>query len=149
MIVEQVKSGCSYQQINRVISILITDFQLFDNNEYYNYCFRMCDKKTGEYLPNFIEIDVLELPKRRKTDGTPLGNWMRFFNARTQEDFMEASQTSPAIKAACDVIRVLSGDDQARALAEAREKARMDLDSQLGGARHEGLPEGIIAACQE
>jgi predicted transposase/invertase (TIGR01784 family) len=41
------------------------------------------------------------------------------------------------------VIKVLSGDERARALAEAREKARMDLDSWLGDARYEGRQEGL------
>jgi len=39
-------------------------------------------------------------------------------------------------------IKVLSGDERARAVAEAREKARMDLDSWLGDARFEGRQEG-------
>ncbi|MDR1488945.1 MAG: Rpn family recombination-promoting nuclease/putative transposase, partial [Desulfovibrio sp.] len=53
------------------------------------------------------------------------------------------SQTSPAIEKAWGVIKVLSGDERARALAEAREKARMDLDSWLGDARYEGRQEGL------
>jgi predicted transposase/invertase (TIGR01784 family) len=68
---------------------------------------------------------------------------MRFFSATTEEDFMNAAQTNPAIKEAWGVIKVLSGDERNRALAEAREKARMDLDSFLGDARYEGRQEGL------
>jgi predicted transposase/invertase (TIGR01784 family) len=149
MIVEQVKSGYQYEQINNVISILITDFVLIRENDAYHNRFRLHDEKTGARFPNSIEIDVLELPKRRETDGTPLGDWMRFFNARTEEEFMEASQASPAIEQAWGVIKVLSGDERARALAEAREKARMDLDSLLGDARYEGRQEGRQEGLQE
>ena len=56
---------------------------------------------------------------------------------------MSVSQTSPVIKEACGMVRYLSGDERNRALAEAREKARMDLDSWLGDARHEGRQEGL------
>jgi predicted transposase/invertase (TIGR01784 family) len=55
---------------------------------------------------------------------------------------MNAAQASPAIEKAWGVIKVLSGDERARALAEAREKARMDLDSWLDDARYEGRQEG-------
>ena len=55
---------------------------------------------------------------------------------------MKAAQTNPVIEEAWDEIKVLSGDERARALAEAREKARMDLDSWLDDARTEGWNEG-------
>ena len=62
---------------------------------------------------------------------------------------MTVAQTNPAIDAAWGVIKVLSGDERARALAEAREKARMDLDSWLGDARYEGRQEGLQEGRQE
>ena len=55
---------------------------------------------------------------------------------------MNAAQTNPVIEKAWGVIKILSGDERARALAEAREKARMDLDSWLDDARYEGRLEG-------
>jgi len=142
MVVEQVKSGYQYDQINRAISILIADFVMIRENDAYHNCFRLYDENTGARFPDSMEINVLELPKIQEPDGTPLGNWLRFFNAKTEEDFMSVSQTSPAIKEAWGAIKFLSGDERARALAEAREKARMDLDSWLGDARYEGRQEG-------
>ena len=62
---------------------------------------------------------------------------------------MTVAQTNPAINEAWGVIKVLSGDERARALAEAREKARMDLDSWLGDARYEGRQEGLQEGRQE
>ena len=142
MVVEQVKSGYQYTQINRAISILIADFVMVKENTAYHNCFRLYDENTRARFPDSIEINVLELPKIHEADGTPLGNWMRFFSAKTEADFMTLAQTSPAIKEAWGTIKVLSGDERARALAEAREKARMDMDSLLGDARYEGRQEG-------
>ena len=149
MVVEQVKSGYQYDQINRAISILIADFVMIRENDAYHNCFRLYDENTGARFPDSVEINVLELPKIQEPDGTPLGNWLRFFNAKTEEDFMSVSQTSPAIKEAWGAIKFLSGDERARALAEAREKARMDLDSWLGDARYEGRQEGLQEGRQE
>ncbi|MDR3176901.1 MAG: Rpn family recombination-promoting nuclease/putative transposase, partial [Desulfovibrio sp.] len=143
MLVEQVKIGYQYDRITRAISILIADFVLIKENGAYHNCFRLYDEKTGMRYPDSMEINMLELPKIQKADGTQLGNWMRFFNATTEEDFMDVAQTNPAINEAWGVIKVLSGDERNRVLAEAREKARMDLDSFLGDARYEGRQEGL------
>ena len=110
--------------------------------------FRLYDENTRARFPDSIEINVLELPKLHEADETPLGNWMRFFRATTEEEFMTVAQTNPAIKEAWGTIKYLSGDERKRALAEAREKARMDLDSWLGDARHEGRQEGLQAGLQ-
>jgi predicted transposase/invertase (TIGR01784 family) len=149
MVVEQVKSGYQYDRINRVVSIIITDFVMVKENDAYHNRFRLYDENTGARFPDSVEVNTLELPKMHEIDGTPLGNWMRFFKARTEEDFMNISQTSPAIKEACGMVRYLSGDERTRALAEAREKARMDLQAYLHDDRYEGRQEGLQEGRQE
>jgi predicted transposase/invertase (TIGR01784 family) len=57
---------------------------------------------------------------------------------------MTISQTNPAIAEAWGVIKVLSGDERARALAEAREKARMDYEDNYNGAYREGEQKGRL-----
>ena len=54
---------------------------------------------------------------------------------------MNIAQTNPAINEAWGVIKVLSGDERARALAEAREKHLMDMASYIDDARYEGRQE--------
>jgi len=149
MVVEQVKSGYKYDRINRVISIIIADFVMLKDNDACHHRFRLYDENKKVHFPDSIEINVLELPKMQEANGTPLGNWLRFFSAKTEEEYMAAAQTSPAINEAWGVIKVLSGDEQARALAEAREKARMDMDAWLDDARHEGREEGRQEGLQE
>ncbi|MDR2893741.1 MAG: Rpn family recombination-promoting nuclease/putative transposase [Deltaproteobacteria bacterium] len=144
MVVEQVKSGHPYDKINRAISILITDFVMVKENNSYHNCFRLYDEKTEAHFQDSFEINVLEIPKLNTADCTQLGNWMRFFSATTEEDFMNAALTSPAINEAWGVIKVLSGDERARALAEAREKHLMDMASYADDARYEGKHEGKL-----
>lgn len=62
---------------------------------------------------------------------------------------MTAAQNNSAISEAWGGIKVLSGDERKRALAEAREKARMDWDSYLGDARYEGVQEGMQKRLQK
>ena len=149
MVVEQVKSGHPYDRINRAISILIADFVMIQENDVYHNCFRLYDERTGARYPDSLEINVLEIPKLNVADGTQLSNWLRFFSARTKEDFMNVAQTNPAINEAWGVIKVLSGDERARALAEAREKHLMDMASYIDDARYEGRQQGLQEGRQE
>jgi predicted transposase/invertase (TIGR01784 family) len=149
MVVEQLKSGFSYDKINRVISILIADFVMVVESAAYHHRFRLYDEKNGVRFPDSDEINTLELPKISETDITPLGNWLHFFKARTEEDFMNAAEKNPAIDEAWGIIKILSGDERQRALAESREKYHHDMASCISDGRRAGLQEGRMEGVQE
>ncbi|MDR3211448.1 MAG: hypothetical protein LBU79_05990 [Planctomycetota bacterium] len=54
------------------------------------------------------------------------------------------AQTSPATAEACGAIKKLSTKEAARMRAEARDKARMDYNSTIYGAREEGFRKGYL-----
>jgi predicted transposase/invertase (TIGR01784 family) len=143
MLVEQAKSGDSYKTLPHVISILITDFVLIKENKELHNRFRLYDEKTKARFPDSMEINVLEIPKVRDDDESRLSNWMRFFAANTEEDFMAIAQTSPAIAEAWGVIKHLSADESARMIAESRENGRLDMEAYKETGRREGLQEGL------
>ncbi len=58
-------------------------------------------------------------------------------------------KTDGEIKEAMDVLYKISGDKEAIMLAEMREKAIMDEQSRLNGARKEGKAEGKIEGLKE
>ncbi|MDR1397497.1 MAG: PD-(D/E)XK nuclease family transposase, partial [Desulfarculales bacterium] len=122
--------------------IYIADHVLIEESEAYFHRFRLYDENTRISFPDSIEINTLEIPKASTPDGSPLGEWMSFFRAGEKEEFMAAAQTNPAIAEAWGVIKVLSGDERARLIAEAREKARMDFDDNYNGAYQEGERKG-------
>jgi predicted transposase/invertase (TIGR01784 family) len=143
MLVEQAKSGDGYEILPHVISILITDFVLVKENDEFHNRFRLYDERTKTRFPDSLEINLLEIQKVREDDKSELSNWMRFFAAKTEEDFMAVSQTNPAIAEAWGVIKYLSADESARMIAEAREKGRKDMEAYRETGRREGLREGL------
>ncbi len=144
MYVGQVRSGNSYEQLTRAISILIADFVLVKDNDEYHNCFRLYDERTGARFPDSIEVNTLEIPKVREDDTAHLSDWLKFFAARTEEEFMSVSDKSPAIAQAWGVIKTLSADEEARLIAESRDKARMDFEDRYNGAFRDGIEEGKI-----
>jgi predicted transposase/invertase (TIGR01784 family) len=149
MLVEQAKSGDRYEILPHVITILITDFVLIKENGIFHNRFRLYDEKTKARFPDSMEINVLEIPKVSEGDGSQLSNWVRFFAATTEEDFMALAQTSPAIAEAWGVIKHLSADESTRMIAESREKARMDMEAYRETGRREGLREVARNLLQE
>jgi predicted transposase/invertase (TIGR01784 family) len=156
LLVERMKSGDDYIILGKAIGILIADFVLIRENAEHHNQFRLYDEKTQVRFPDSIEIHILELPKTYD-DGTSLTDWLRFFRAKTEEDFMDASHNNPAIAEAHNFIKVLSGDERERAIAEYREKARRDYADRYQGAfadgrqegREEGLHEGRLEGLHE
>jgi predicted transposase/invertase (TIGR01784 family) len=149
MLAEQAKSGSQYENLPRVISILIADFVMIKESPAYHHRFRFYDEVNKVLFPDSMEINVLEIPKAGEGDASQVGEWLRFFAAREEEEFEMLSQTNPAIAEAWGVIKVLSGDERARYIAESRAKGLMDYESAKGEARREGRLEGLQEGRQE
>lgn len=94
-------------------------------------------------FPESNEIVILELPKVGFATGL-LADWMRFVYAQKEEDFMQAAAQNPLINKAYGVIRTLSQDEEARLLAESREKALRDIWSMQEEARDAGKDEILM-----
>jgi predicted transposase/invertase (TIGR01784 family) len=135
MITEQIGSGDDYDKIKRVISIIITDFDLVDESEPYHHCFTFYDSQHNVQFTDLVEIHTLELSKLPdKSDKTELYNWLRFLQAERKEEIDMLTKDNPQITRAVGVLMELSADEKARLLFESREKARRDEASRTKGA---------------
>jgi predicted transposase/invertase (TIGR01784 family) len=153
LLTDQMDSGDDYDKINRAISILISYPVLIKETKVFHHNFVRHDKKTNITYPDSSEIHVLEVQKAKNADESPLANWLRFFAAETAEEFIMIAQTRPAIAEAWGVVQYLSGDEEARRLAEYEEMARRDEADRQKGAfkqgRQEGKQEGLREGKQE
>ncbi|MDR1489493.1 MAG: Rpn family recombination-promoting nuclease/putative transposase [Desulfovibrio sp.] len=142
LLTDQADSGDDYAKINRAISILISYPILIKENKEFHHNFVKHDKKTNVTYPDSSEIHVLEVQKAKDAEDSPLVNWLRFFAAETAEEYAMVAQTRPAIAEAWGVVQYLSGDEEARRLAEYEEMARRDEADRQKGAYKQGLQEG-------
>jgi predicted transposase/invertase (TIGR01784 family) len=143
LLAEQGKRGGEYEQLPKVISILIADFSMMEEDGVAHHCFRFYDEKNKVRFQDSMQIDILEIPKVREKDQSKLADWLRFFAAREEEAFTMLAQTSPAMAEAWGVIKELSADESARMIAESREKALMDFNSAVGSALRKGERKGL------
>ncbi|MDR0964516.1 MAG: Rpn family recombination-promoting nuclease/putative transposase [Clostridium sp.] len=147
MISEQLVVGDQYDQLRKVINILITDEPLKLNQTGYHNVYHICDPKTGVHFSELMEIHTLELPKLPiEDDGTPLWEWMKFLNANSKEDLKMIAEKNETIKKAVSALEKISEDQKARWEYDNRQKWLWDQKAReseaLAKGREEGLAQG-------
>ena len=140
---EDLRRGEDYSRLKKCVGISILDFNRDDSPEYHRV-YRLKDKNGKEYS-DILELHVLELNKRLTGQGE-VEDWIRFFNAESEEDLDMIRTKNPGIQEAIEELRRLSMDNPIRALYEAHQKkvrdqkARDEYVWDLG--REEGHREG-------
>ena len=138
LITEQIGIGDKYADIQKVISIIITEETLVTDSPRYHHRFTFYDPDAGVEFSDLQEINTLELDKLpNASDGTELYDWAKFIAADTEEELTMAAESNPQIGKATLILRELSADERARDLYERRERERMDEISRIDGARNE------------
>lgn len=143
MFVEQIDKGQNYGKLTRAVSIMIVDFELVKTDSAFHHRYRLYDQENRLEYSDALEINVLEIPKVQRDETSPVSAWLRFFAAKTEDEFMSLAQTSPAMEEAWGVIKELSADERERLLAEDREKTRRDNAAYYETGLVEGIATGV------
>lgn len=149
MFVEQIDKGQNYGKLTRAVSIMIVDFELVKTDSAFHHRYRLYDQENRQEYSDALEINVLEIPKVREDETSPVSAWLKFFAAKTEDEFMSLAQTSPAMEEAWGVIKELSADERERLLAEDREKTRRDNAAYYETGLVEGMATGIARGREE
>jgi len=140
LITEQIGESDQYDKIKRVISIIITDHQLIKQSDKFHHKFGLYDIENKVLLTDILEIHTLEIPKARElfeeiqVPNPQLLDWMKFLDAKTEEELNMLAQKSPVMKRAAMRLLELSADEKARQLYEARLKEQRDNYARERGA---------------
>lgn len=143
MFTEDIRSGQDYTKLKRCISISVLDFDL-DQSPSYHRIYRMRDKDGKDYS-DLLEIHVIELNKPLNGSDRELDDWIRLFNAETEEELemLEAKTKNPGILEAIKEIRVMSLGRTIKVLYEGRMKQIRDRNARDAYVREEGRTAGI------
>ncbi|WP_318011019.1 Rpn family recombination-promoting nuclease/putative transposase [Clostridium sp. FP1] len=149
----QIKSGDTYDKLEKCITINIVDFKCIDINKLHT-SFHITEDETNEKLTDVLEIHYLELPKLfddnvPKDEDEPVVQWMMFLQARNKEAFLMLAEKNEKIRKAYNILEVISKDDKARAAYESREAELHDQMTRLKSAREQGLKEGLEEGLKE
>ncbi len=140
------KSGKDYEELEKVIVILITDYEIDSLREIKKYETKW-NIREEEYqkviLTEVMEFYIIELPKyekyKEKTKNNKLNKWIRFIREPGGIEMGE----DKAIEKAKQVLEEISKDKRERYLAELREKYILDQKAIEDAGYDKGLKDGI------
>ena len=146
MLGSQLSVGEGYEEIKKVISLVVLDYVLIKDSERFHNKYMLYDIKTKSLFTDVLEIHTFELKKLPKNPEPGDKNekqflWLSLVGAEKEEEIEMLATKSPVMKKAVGVLKKLSADERARMLYESREKARFDEMARLHGARTEGKIE--------
>ena len=143
---ESLNSGEDYLEIPKVISIWITDYDVFDEGPFHERA-RLKRDYENIILTDKVEIHYIQLPKFRKKYKRvsnklrdKLEDWLTFI----ENEDLEAIRMidNKYIQQAEDEFEYLTGDAAERRLAQLREKAIRDEAANLKCATRKGIEQG-------
>ena len=146
MLGSQLHVGDNYEEIKKVISVVLLDYDLIKDSGCFHNKYMLYDVKTKSLFTDVLEIHTFELKKLPKRPGPGEKSekqflWLRLIGTDREEEIEMLATKNPVMKKAVGVLKKLSADERARMLYESREKARFDELSRLHGARTEGKIE--------
>ena len=139
MYAEDLHAGEDYAKLKKSISINVMDFNVTDAAECHSvYHLRNAE---GACFTDLFEIHVIEL-KKPLTGDRSLDDWVRFFNARREEDLDMILTKNPGINMAITEVKRMSMSDRIRARYEAHLKEVRDRNAREAYVRNEGWERG-------
>lgn len=136
---EDIVTGENYSCLRKTIGISILDFNL-SQRENYHTVYRLKDKDGYEFS-DLLEIHIIELNKEL-TDKGEIDDWIRFFNAETEEDLKMIRTKNPGIQEAIKELKRMSMNNPLRLRYEAYLKRVRDERAREMYVRNQGKAEG-------
>ena len=146
----QLVKGKTYKSLNKVIGIIIIDYNLEKTKEIEQIStkWKIKEVTTGKelVLTDMLELYIIEIPKvKRMLERKPndkLAQWIQFLDNPNDKEVLRAMKENEEIKEAMEDLGEISKIKQLRRIAELKEKAIRDEQNALAHATEDGLERG-------
>ena len=147
MYTSQIKSGDTYDMLKKCITINIVDFPCTPLKKLHSK-YHLTEDETGHRLTDVIEIHFLELPKLfdkdvPRNEEDVIVQWLEFIDGKSKGVMEMLAKKNENIKKAYDLLKVISKDEKARMLYDARNAEITDQLTRIKSAEKKGKEEGI------
>ncbi|MDR0290058.1 MAG: Rpn family recombination-promoting nuclease/putative transposase [Treponema sp.] len=155
LISDQLKKGGEYGDLHQVVSILISNHILLDEEKSYANEYELRNKKGGSFT-DLLKVFILELPKLPEQEDGALWPWLQFFKCKEQEEFEMLARKHPELKEAVSYVKKMSLSDQWRQIMLDRQNWKMSqwgqqkaIQRNLEEARTKALTEGLAEGLEK
>jgi predicted transposase/invertase (TIGR01784 family) len=152
---DQLRAGQGYGDLKATYSICLLMRNLWDDEQLHHQ-FRLVDRESGRVLEESIEIHTVELAKyngnaNEVREASVLEQWAYWIKNSSEHTVEELQDLLPSLEflratGELNAIREITEEKQ---MYDAREKASLDIQSNLIDARQEGRQEGREEGRQE
>ena len=138
---DQLKWGDNYNKLRQVISIVICNHNLLEEEDYYHTEYGMKNDKN-RYFTELQKLIILELPKLPEEEDGPLWPWLRFFTCKKKEEYEMLAKKHPELKKTVQCVRKMSLLEQWRDIQFHRNLAKHDERNRLLQIKEDAHAEG-------
>ena len=153
-IVSELKEGEDYQEVQKIISINLLDFNLdFGDEGKPHRCFKLIDTENQNISLDYIQmhlievqrfIDILENSTIEELKKNKLLTWMKFFTSNNLELIeKELKEANPIMTKAIEEYKRFTSDDKLMRAYAARDAFLVGQKMMLSRERKEGIEKGI------
>ncbi|AGX41931.1 Rpn family recombination-promoting nuclease/putative transposase [Clostridium saccharobutylicum] len=152
MYTAQVKPGDTYDKLKKCITINIVDFKCTPLKKIHS-SYHLVEDETSYKLTDILEIHFLEIPKLFDEDiltdeEDPIVQWMEFLDGKSKGVMEMLAKKNESIKKAYSLLQIISKDEKARMIYEAREAELRDQLTRIKCAEEKGANEKSIKIAQ-
>jgi len=145
---DQLRAGQGYSDLKATYSICLLMRNLWDNDELHHQ-FQLVERESGMVLEDSIEIHTVELAKYNGGSSQVRGAsileqwayWIKNANEHTVEELRELLPGLEFLRATGELNAIREITEE-KHMYDAREKANLDIQSNLIDAKQEGHQEG-------
>ena len=152
-IVSELREGEDYQEIQKIISINLLDFNLdFGDEGKPHRCFKLIDTENQNISLDYIQmhiievqrfIDILENSTIKELKKNKLLSWMKFFTSNNLELIeKELKEANPIMRKAIEEYKRFTSDDKLMRAYAVRDAFLVGQKMMLSRERKEGIKEG-------
>ena len=139
MYTDNLMVGENYGKLHRCVSISLLDFNLLPDVPKYHNVYRLRNKE-GEELTNLWEVHIIELGK--KLTGNRVDDWIRLFNATSQEEIDQIAEKNGRMRDVAEVVRHMGLIRTIRWFYDGYWRAKRDRWAEDEYVRDEGIAIG-------
>jgi len=97
LIADQLHWGDDYDKLHQIISIVICDHELLDEEDSYINVYELKNDKNHSFT-NMMKLVILELPKLPANEDSALWPWLRFLKCKKKEEFEMLKKKYPELE---------------------------------------------------
>ncbi len=159
-IVSELKEGEDYQEVQKIISINLLDFNLdFGDEGKPHRCFKLIDTENQNISLDYIQmhlievqrfIDILENSTIEELKKNKLLTWMKFFTSKNLKDIeKELKEANPIMTKAIEEYKRFTSNEKLMRAYAARDAFLVGQKFMLSMERKEGFDEGKLEGIKE